>query len=69
SKGLRLRSTAAGRGTDAATPEPVEAPPDAEPRTDVRSTQGVCEACGSLAGSLDAHNGKLLCADCLAAAR
>jgi len=28
------------------------------------STQSVCEACGSLAGSLASVNGQLLCADC-----
>ncbi len=31
---------------------------------DEYSTQGVCEACGSLADSLRDANGKLVCADC-----
>lgn len=28
------------------------------------STQGVCEVCGSLAVSLDDHNGRVVCSDC-----
>jgi len=34
------------------------------PTDDRFSTQSVCEACGSLAGSLASVNGQLLCADC-----
>jgi len=60
--------SAASHGSDATSQAPIENRPEGEPRTEARSTQGVCEGCGALAGSLDAHNGRLLCADCLAAA-
>lgn len=44
--------------------EPVLAVGDEGPTDDRFSTQSVCEACGSLAGSLASVNGQLLCADC-----
>lgn len=43
---------------------PVAAGVDEGPVDDRYSTQSVCEACGSLAGSLANVNGQLLCADC-----
>jgi len=43
---------------------PLSAPAEGAPPDDRYSTQSVCEACGSLAGSLASVNGQLLCADC-----
>lgn len=43
---------------------PIAAPVSEGAADDRYSTQSVCEACGSLAGSLASVNGQLLCADC-----
>ena len=48
---------------EVATEPPIAAGEAAAP-DDRYSTQSVCEACGSLAETLSAVNGQLLCADC-----
>ena len=57
---------AAGAGRTEASPnrtEPAEATRSADPETEY-GEQGVCESCGTLAGSLTRTEGKLLCAAC-----
>ncbi len=51
--------------TEAGTPNPGRTPRDAG-STATHTTQGVCELCGSLSGSLDPHNGQLVCENCRA---
>lgn len=54
------------------TPDPTEGetPPrerrhqNIDPDSARYTTQGICEVCGSLSGSLDPHNGQLVCEDC-----
>ncbi|MFB6361199.1 MAG: cyclic nucleotide-binding/CBS domain-containing protein [Halobacteriales archaeon] len=46
-------------------PEP-EMVVENELESDVYSTQGVCESCGTLTAELSNHNGQLLCSDCIA---
>jgi CBS domain-containing protein len=50
--------------TDAQGPERMRQ--DAGPENAVYATQGICEVCGSLSGTLDPHNGQLVCEDCRA---
>ncbi|MFP8888399.1 cyclic nucleotide-binding/CBS domain-containing protein [Natrialbaceae archaeon A-CW2] len=69
--------TGSFQGAANATGEPVSSGPAAEPEGEVGqtlltngngndefSTQGVCEACGSLTDSLQDANGQLVCPDC-----
>ncbi len=57
-------TTMASPGQAVSTTSSAGADEERVPSSDEYTTQGVCEACGSLAESLFESNGQLLCADC-----
>ncbi|WP_280537837.1 CBS domain-containing protein [Halopenitus sp. POP-27] len=59
----RLEEANAGAGTNGAR-RTSASEPAAERATAEEPTQSICEVCGSLAATLETHNGQLVCADC-----